>query len=266
MRTLIKISAGSFALLGLLAILSAWSNTTAYLQAIQHPEYQLLVASLNGNTQAVRQLLQNGADPNTPPGPQDKGMTALMFAAWRGHGQIVRLLLDAGANPNALSDNSSSPLMYAAAAGNVQIVNALLNNGANANFVSQGGNAAILLPLTSHNVSIVRSLATATQPSVLNNLSMNGDPLIIATVKMRNPELVGALLLTTINLEVRDSTGQTALMYAARGGHTQIVSKLLRKGANVNARDSRGVTSLTKAIIGNRIAVVQVLRAHGARS
>ncbi len=266
MRTTFKISACLFALLTLLAILSGWSNKTAYLQGNRHHEYQLLVASLNGDNEAVRTMLIGGADPNTPPGPQDKGMTALMFASWKGHEQIVRLLLTAGANPNALADNGSSPLMYAAVAGNIQIVNALLNKGANANYVSQTGNSAILLPFANRDADIVRSLAEAIQPSVLNGLRINNDPLIIAVVKMGNPQLAGSLLRANIDLEVRDSTGQTALMYAARAGRTQIVIRLLRKGANVNARDSRGVTSLTKAVMGNRIAAVQVLRSYGARS
>ncbi|MGB7209516.1 MAG: ankyrin repeat domain-containing protein [Pyrinomonadaceae bacterium] len=232
-----------------------------------HPDYQLLVLSLQGDTALVRLLLSQGADPNTPPGPQDKGMTALMFATWKGHDEISRALANAGANVNISGDNGSSPLMYAAARGNVPMVNFLLARGANPNFRRSDGKTAVMFAALNGRLEVVRKLIAVTDRTLLNSMRFRGgDSLVHYAVKKGNPALLNAILSTNIDLEIRDSTGQTALMYASRNGQTQMVSKLLQKGANVNARDSRGVTSLTKAVIGNRIAVLQVLRAHRARS
>ena len=51
----------------------------------------LIYASYGGNTEIVRLLLDNGADPNIR---NDYGMTALIAASSRGHNEIVKLLLE----------------------------------------------------------------------------------------------------------------------------------------------------------------------------
>ena len=266
MKIPITISACLIGLLVCLTLLSNSIGTKAYSQTNLHPDYQLLVSSLEGDTANVRALLRSGVDPNTPPGPEDKGMTALMFAAWQGHEEIALMLLEAGADTNTTAANGSSPLMYAATSGNGRIVRALIARGANPNYIREDGKIAIMFSILNGHVDVVRDLAPVTQLSLLNDSRYrHGAPLLVAAVKTGNSELVEALLRADISLEARESTGQTALMYAARGGHTRIVTKLLRKGANVNARDSRGITTLTKAIVGNRVAVVQVLREYGAR-
>jgi len=246
-------------------LLTGWLIRPANLQTARHHDYQLLVSSLNGDADSVRRLLRSGADPSTPPGPQDKGMSALMFAAWRGNEEITRMLLDAGADPNTVSANGSSPLIFAAATGNVEVVKLLLRTGANPDYVSENGVSSIMAPLAKRNLEVVRTLVAATRPSVLNGLRVNGTPLLIVAAKSGDFQIVNALPLAGMDLDLRDGDGQTALMHAARTGHTQIVSKLLREGADVNARDSNGTTALSKAIIGNRIAVIQVLRSYDAR-
>jgi len=65
----------------------------------------LMVASIVGDTAAVRELLRRGADPNL----RDKsGRTALMEAAYDGRAGIVRDLLAAGADPDAKDNNGDT--------------------------------------------------------------------------------------------------------------------------------------------------------------
>lgn len=62
----------------------------------------LMLAAFRGNTAAVINLLEGGADVNA----RDKdGDTALMFAAHKGHGLVVALLLQYGANVYARARN-----------------------------------------------------------------------------------------------------------------------------------------------------------------
>ena len=62
----------------------------------------LMLAAFRGNTAAVINLLEGGADVNM----RDKdGDTALMFAAFKGHALIVALLLQYGANVYARARN-----------------------------------------------------------------------------------------------------------------------------------------------------------------
>ena len=54
-----------------------------------------MLAAFRGDTAAVINLLERGADVNARDGDGD---TALMFAAYKGHGLVVALLLQYGAN------------------------------------------------------------------------------------------------------------------------------------------------------------------------
>ena len=62
----------------------------------------LMLAAYRGNTVAVINLLERGADVNAR---DVDGDTALMFAAYRGHALVVALLLQYGANVYARARN-----------------------------------------------------------------------------------------------------------------------------------------------------------------
>ena len=62
----------------------------------------LMLAAFRGDTAAVINLLERGADVNA----RDRdGDTALMFAAYKGHALVVALLLQYGANVYARARN-----------------------------------------------------------------------------------------------------------------------------------------------------------------
>ncbi len=88
----------------------------------------LLIAAGRGHTDAVKLLLDKGADVNA--GDQ-WGQTALMIAAGTGRLEMVRLLLATGAEVNTQSKKGNTALMYAAGDGHSQVVQLLLENGAN---------------------------------------------------------------------------------------------------------------------------------------
>ena len=58
--------------------------------------------------------------------------------------------------------------------------------------------------------------------------------------------------------------GVTAMMAAARDGHTDVVKLLLEKGANVHAQDSDGWTALMYAAEGGHFELTKTLLASGA--
>lgn len=230
-------------------------------QLNRQPNYQILVKSLQGDTLGVRNLLLVGADPNTPPGLNDRGMTALMFAAWRGHDEIVALLTQSGASINATSNSGMTALMYAAFGGHLRSVQLLLGSGANPNLQGERGKNALMYAIEREHLEIARVLTVVSNNSQTNT---DGDTSLQLAVKKGNVDIVSTLLTpTNSSLETVDNFGQTPLMNAARKGHTRIVIRLLNKGARVNARDGNGKTALLKALIGNHRAVVQVIRARG---
>jgi serine/threonine-protein phosphatase 6 regulatory ankyrin repeat subunit B len=251
-------------LLGGLTFLSLVIPAGVGAQRNLHADYQLLVESLRGNTDAVKNLLREGADPNTPPGPNDRGMSALMFAAWKGNSQIVKLLADSGAAINASSSYGATPLMYGAMSGDDQSIKLLLRKGANADAQEQSGNTALIYAVLKQHIEAVRTLVKE-HPEAGYLQNHNGDTALLLASRSGNWQIVDALLLAKAPLEVRDQFGQTPLMNAARLGHLGIVLRLLDKGADVNAKDASGRTAVTLASLTNRQSVLRALRARGAR-
>jgi ankyrin repeat protein len=66
------------------------------------------------------------------------------------------------------------------------------------------------------------------------------------------------------DVNTTDSSGRTALVEAAWGGHNDIVKYLIEKGANVNTGDSVGYTALMRASEEGHDAVVNTLVQKGA--
>lgn len=88
-------------------------------------------------TEAVRLLVEFGADPNLP---NEFGDTPLIDAATLGYTEIAAILLQAGADPNAKSDARFNVLHCAVSSGNAELVGLLLDAGARPDY----GNCAAL--------------------------------------------------------------------------------------------------------------------------
>ena len=87
-------------------------------------ETPLMMASLRGQLDMVKKLIERGADVNKT------GWTPLHYAATRSHDEIVNLLLEEHAYIDAESPNGTTPLMMAAQYGGDSTVKLLLDAGA----------------------------------------------------------------------------------------------------------------------------------------
>jgi ankyrin repeat protein len=75
---------------------------------------------------------------------------------------------------------------------------------------------------------------------------------------------IRGLLTAGADVNARNNTGGTALMYAALSGDAPTVRLLLQKGAEVNAAATNGWTALMIASVGDYESVVQALVEAGA--
>jgi ankyrin repeat protein len=96
-------------------------------------------AAMNGDVEAVRTLLRQGADVNTA---QGDGMSALHWAAESGLVEMTDMLIYAGADLEAVTRiGDQTPLHVASRAGMASTVEALLKAGADANATTATGGA-----------------------------------------------------------------------------------------------------------------------------
>ena len=159
-------------------------------------------AAMDGNTSAVRALLEKKADVNAP---QVDGTTALHWAVRANNMEMTEMLLRAGARASAANQLGATPLLLAAMNGNAAILERLIKAGADPNApVSQTGDTALM---------VASRTGAADAVKVLLDLGAN----------VNAKETWG---------------GTTALMWAIAERHSEVAKLLVERGADVNAKSN----------------------------
>ncbi len=206
-------------------------------------QVMLKEAASRGNAATVRKLLEAGVSLKPLPAPKPKEpYLAVPFesvgwlTAAGSHPETLQVLIDAAASRNDQGDKDLA-LAGAARSGNVDAARALIVYGANPNADLSK------LVVTQHGAGM-----TMQGPGA-------GSVLIYAA-ESGNPEMVREILRYRPNLEMRDSSGKTALFaagdYRSRdkdGARAECVRLLVQAGAKVNAHDNGGNTPLHETFL-----------------
>ena len=83
-------------------------------------------------------------------------------------------------------------------------------------------------------------------------------------VKTGDIAALDGLFASGADIDARDEHGQTALMIAARDGHTPVVRWLIAHGAELNHTAKFNLSALMLAVINGRDAIVGLLADAGA--
>ena len=230
----------------------------------------LLLASKNGRDAMVETLLGAGADANTTTTTTTTGATALMLAAASGNDNAVRLLLDHGANVNAVeSTGGQTALMFAAAYGRDAVIETLIEEGADADATTRVVNVPELNQAIDDNfrkrLEQVREQRAAKAeaegvaqggetPATRTGAGQNEEEeeaeqaepesgkgffaklfgWITPDEKKEAPQERPRRRRESFGARVGLQGGMTALLLAARQGHVESVKKLLDGGADIN--------------------------------
>ena len=119
------------------------------------PEAPVADAAKDADWTAVRALVVQGTDVNTPLGD---GSTALHWASYWDNGEIADLLIQAGADVNAVTDLGVTPLWAASENGSPDMVARLLRAEANPNAAHRSGETPLMTAARTGDPEVVRLL------------------------------------------------------------------------------------------------------------
>jgi hypothetical protein len=100
-----------------------------------------MIASSNGHTAVVRELLVRGADVNAR---SNDGRTALHAASYDGRAEAMRELLVLRPDINAQSGNGDTPLIEACSQGHLMAATILIGAGADLALLDNAGRSALV--------------------------------------------------------------------------------------------------------------------------
>lgn len=262
----------------------------------------LMRAVMKNHVDVAKTLLEHGADPEDVVQIDGPTLYPLFVAAMNGYDEMVRALLDKGANVTAKVDGGPSPLDAAKHGGHeasAKLIAAVIKKKkAEAKAEKDGSELQRQLEQAWKDQDgdalrkVAKSRAFGMLPAVsqLSVLAVNGDlpgvngllagglkpelevvpttveipPVIAASMRIGNAEVVATLLAAGANPNVLRSDGSTALLITASNGDTEAVKALLGAGADPNFALPNGQTVLMSAAVNGQAKIVDVLLDAGA--
>jgi len=200
-----------------------------------------------GRKEIVKLLLSKGCD------------VSLHTAAYLGDLQRVEKFIDGGANVDANDQKGQTALHYAAKAGQIAVAKLLIANGADVN----AGESTPLQEAAYHSKEMVELLLakgadinTGKWPALHSALDAGRFDIVeLLLAKGADANIRDDEGRTPLHI---------AAWYAARN-NPKVVELLLSKGADINAKDNNGKTALSYAIWARHPEIAELLRKHGAK-
>ncbi len=220
------------------------------------------------NEDQLRWLLRHGANVTEP---DADGNTPLMLAMkHQCYEADIRRILRRGADLLATNKAGHNALAMALDYSFVEGVEELLKHymrrriRPTADFQLDNGRLALLFGVVTGNAELARqSVEAGANPDTPN--ATGETPLILAT-RIGNSDMVRLLLNLGAQVDCREvqANAWTALHFAADEGHAECAEALLAHGAEVNARDKSGRTPLMWVAFRSSAPTTRLLIDHGA--
>ena len=292
------------------------------------PEMQLMESVDKNNLESVRALIAQGANLNYQ-GPH--GETPLIKSMMCDDPRITRFLLKSGADANITTTNGYSPLTFACLQNNFESVRTLLSHKASVSQKTEEGWTPLLVASTNPSIFfdnidhefykklieivykysryhpdynpvriISMLLSSGANP---NEFNIFGTTPLMAASSMENYQIIKVLLEQNTAIDLRDTEGKTALMYAVISTVEELIESLIHlrlvgssvtladfmtpqmiarlkpqfesqkelcvnllieNRADLRIRDNKGISVLTHAARIGNLNVVRNLAEHGA--
>ena len=158
---------------------------------------------------------------------------------------------------------ASEPLVASVVDGDVNALKELLATGSDVNVLdSEYDSTALAEAVGRGNREMVQILISAGADVNMKNSS--GHTALMSMTQVTTPEIIWTLLDAGAKGDLRDEDGMNALHYAASAGHAEALRALLASGVSVDARDDENKTALMIATEAGNTDNVFVLLKAGA--
>ena len=213
---------------------------------------------------AESQLWQSRASVNRMP-----EVTALHLAASMGLAKVASLLIRESGDIDAVDDTGKTALALAMERGFERAVEFLINSGASVDLGSGHGQGIFLLVTERNWNTVAGIIAHKTRskydPDTGCDLRQNVVHFLLAAYDGNCQEISSLIKDASPGLKVRSSDfGATALFIAVERKHIPVAEILLSSGIDVNCKDSAGQTSLHRATHCGHEEMIRFLIKSGA--
>lgn len=236
----------------------------------------LLHAAHAGDSSYVRQLLDEGADPEVV---DSLGWRPITFAAAAGNVPVITELVLSGATVNVAENDGWTPLHFAAATGSEEAIIALLEAGADLFAQNKDGHKAFEVAannnhmlaaqallnfglregISKHNIShIVEMVQSGADP---DDSSVGGVTGLIIAANQGNTTALFSLIDYGADPNRAEDDGWTPLCFAAFNGHMDMVRELINIGAECKHRTNAGMSASEYAEHNSHHDVAKVIDA-----
>lgn len=212
----------------------------------------LIQAIINNSFDQVKEILDNGGNPNFQPNNHE---TALSIACKSSDLAIVEMLIRSGASVNFVERLSEyAPIMVAFRRADIPIVNLLLSKGAKIYLKSsaivsacQGGQAEII----KHMIKIGADVNFKSET--------NGDTALITAVRINRLDIANTLFKAGANINLKNKRRQSALHIAVANNAVNMVKFLLSADANLHTKNYDGQSAIDLAVNMKHVEILKLL-------
>ncbi|KAK4201882.1 ankyrin repeat-containing domain protein [Triangularia verruculosa] len=196
--------------------------------------------------ESIKWLLRNGANVNAQ---DDEGDTALALASYDGIGECVPLLLQSGADPKLQNEEKRTALHWAARGGAINAGRELMNKCPALLHMKDDRNlSAMHIAIRTFEPKFAEMLLDEFYPEYSTSLESDltavhegsGETPLLSAAKRFQVGVVERLLKLGADIDIRDRSGKTPLMYASRARkHSEkLVAMLLEHRAAEKAKEA----------------------------
>ena len=223
-------------------------------EGIEASGFSLLAATVRGDAETVRLLLQAGVYS----GQRDQaGRTPLHRAIQDGHVDVAWALIDGGADVDAETPDKVTPLSAAVEADEAALADRLLDRGARPSGLMSDGSRLLPWAIRNGRTLFVRRLMEGGADP--HQVDVRGTPLLHVAMESGNRKLARELIDLGADCGAANADAESALVIALRKGWRDQVGPLVRQGADPNLEDREGLTPFERALIERDLVLAKEL-------